>query len=167
MTTKPLFLNQFLNSELLLFLKLIRSISLGGCFLLTLVFTILVQVNTAIAETLPSPPSIKSPRSHISENQHTKSQPIISTSNQNKREYTFSAPNSSPSSSESLKKAQGYRVEVFGDSDILLSQVRDIEPKAFRKGDIIQVGIFSDQKNAEDMVRKLALQGLWARIKVQ
>ncbi|GAB4232748.1 MAG: hypothetical protein Kow0049_15810 [Stanieria sp.] len=164
MTTKPLFLNQFLNSRLFLWFKLTRSISLGGCFLLTLVPSILVQVNTAIAETLPSPPSIKSPRSQIEENQHTKSQPVISTSNQNKREYTFSAPTSS---SESLKKAQGYRVEVFGDSDILLSQVRDIEPKAFRKGELIQVGIFSDQKNAEDMVRKLALQGFWARIKVQ
>ncbi|AFZ33968.1 hypothetical protein Sta7437_0357 [Stanieria cyanosphaera PCC 7437] len=162
MTTKLLFLNQFLNSELSLLLKLIRAFSLSGYFLLTLIPTTLVEVNSAIAETLPPPPLVQSPRSSIWENQDTQSKPIISNRNQNKREYTFSAPVSSSS-----EKAQGYRVEVFGDSDILLSQVRDIEPKAFRKGDIIQVGIFSDQKNAEDMVRKLALQGLWARIKIQ
>ena len=46
----------------------------------------------------------------------------------------------------------------------LLLQVQDIEPKAFAKGDIIQVGIFKRQKNAEDLVRKLAIEGLWARI---
>lgn len=84
------------------------------------------------------------------------------------REYTFKAPdNKTLSNSQHLTAAQGYKVEVYGSGQELLTQVRDIEPQAFIKGDIIQVGIFSQQDNAEDMVRKLAVAGLWARIVAQ
>ena len=81
------------------------------------------------------------------------------------REYTFKAPDRKIlTNTEQLKAAQGYRVEVYDVDRKLLLQVQDIEPKAFAKGDIIQVGIFKRQKNAEDLVRKLAIEGLWARI---
>jgi hypothetical protein len=81
------------------------------------------------------------------------------------REYTFKAPDRKIfTNTEQLKAAQGYRVEVYNVDGKLLLQVQDIEPKAFAKGDIIQVGIFKRQKNAEDLVRKLAIEGLWARI---
>ena len=83
----------------------------------------------------------------------------------NTKEYTFKAPDSKTSSnSGNLTAVQGYKVEVYGSASELLTEVRDIEPKAFIKGDIIQVGIFSKQNNAEDMVRKLAAKGFWARI---
>ncbi|MEO0836103.1 MAG: SPOR domain-containing protein [Cyanobacteria bacterium J06642_3] len=84
------------------------------------------------------------------------------------REYTFKAPgNKTLSNTEHLAAGQGYKVEVYGNASELLLQVRDIEPKAFIKGDVIQVGIFSQQDNAEDIVRQLAKAGFWARIIAQ
>lgn len=81
------------------------------------------------------------------------------------REYTFKAPgNKTLGNTEHLAAGQGYKVEVYGNAAELLLQVRDIEPKAFIKGNIIQVGIFSQQNNAENMVRQLAVAGFWARI---
>ena len=86
----------------------------------------------------------------------------------NSREYTFKAPdNKIISNTEQLIEARGYKVEVYGSEQELLQQVRNIEPTAFIKGNTIQVGIFSQQVNAEDMVRKLAVKGFWARIKAQ
>ena len=84
------------------------------------------------------------------------------------REYTFKAPDSKKiSNTEQLVKVRGYKVEVYGNETKLLQQVRNIEPAAFIKGDTIQVGIFSQQANAENMLRKLAKKGFWARIKTQ
>ena len=83
----------------------------------------------------------------------------------NSREYTFKAPDSkSISNTEQLVKVRGYKVEVYGSEKELLQQVKNIEPTAFIKGNTIQVGIFSQQANAEDMIRKLARKGFWARI---
>lgn len=88
--------------------------------------------------------------------------------NVNTREYTFKAPdNKILTNTEQLKAAQGYKVEVFGSAEELLLQIKKIEPRAFAKGDIIQVGIFKQQKNAEDLVRQLAARGFWARITPQ
>ena len=91
-----------------------------------------------------------------------------SSQNSSKREYTFKAP----AGSTLMETTQssiigGYKVEVYGSAEALLRQVRAIEPKAFIKGNIIQVGIFSEQDNAEDLVRKLAVAGFWARIMPQ
>jgi cell division protein FtsN len=89
------------------------------------------------------------------------------TSNQNQsnsREYTFKAPNNKTLTHTGQFTAQDYLVEVYGSAAELLLQVREVEPTAFIKGDIIQVGIFSQQNNAENMARKLAAKGLWARI---
>ena len=91
-----------------------------------------------------------------------------SNSKANSREYTFKAPDSKTiSNTEQLVKVRGYKVEVYGSEKELLQQVRNVEPTAFIKGNTIQVGIFSQQVNAEDMVRKLAVKGFWARIKTQ
>lgn len=94
--------------------------------------------------------------------------PIYLTQNKSSREYMFKAPDSKTlSDTESLTAVAGYKVEVYGSAEDLLLQVRDIEPKAFVKGNVIQVGIFSQQDNAEDMVRKLTGAGFWARIVAQ
>ena len=87
--------------------------------------------------------------------------------NSRTREYTFKAPDNKTLNNGNLTAVQGYKVEVYGSATDLLQEVRDVEPKAFIKGNIIQVGIFSQQNNAEDMVRKLAKKGFWARIIVQ
>ncbi len=84
------------------------------------------------------------------------------------REYTFKAPgNKTLNNNKQLIAIEGYRVEVYGSAAELLLQVKDIEPGAFIKDNTIQVGIFSQQKNAEDLVRKLTIKGLWARIVAQ
>ncbi|MGF1589416.1 MAG: SPOR domain-containing protein [Pleurocapsa sp.] len=89
-------------------------------------------------------------------------------SNNSSREYTFKAPNSKTlTNNGQLTAAEGYKVEVYGNAEELLLQVKNIEPGAFIKGNIIQVGIFSQQDNAEDLVRKLAVAGFWARIVAQ
>ena len=86
--------------------------------------------------------------------------------NSEKREYTFKAPDNSSTLIDTAQSStiRGYKVEVYGSDEELLRQVRAIEPRAFIKGHIIQVGIFSEQDNAEDLVRKLAVAGYWARI---
>ncbi len=94
-------------------------------------------------ESLATPSNIEPPRSMVQNSQ---------------QEYIFSAPNAPKLS---------YKVEVFGQSSLTLTQVRAVEPKAFIKGNVIQVGIFSQEDNAMDLVRQLTLKGLWARIIVQ
>jgi len=93
-----------------------------------------------------------------------KSKSVYLARSDRRREYTFKAPDSKSLGNSSLVAVQGYKVEVYGSADELLQEVRSVEPKAFIKDGIIQVGIFSQQNNAEDMVRKLAGQGMWARI---
>lgn len=105
-----------------------------------------------------------------SSNVLSNSKVYLSRSNPNvskaKREYTFKAPDSKTSTNSEQSTEGGYKVEVYGSAEELL-QVRNIEPRAFIKGGVIQVGIFSQQNNAEDLVRKLASVGLWARIIAQ
>lgn len=79
------------------------------------------------------------------------------------REYTFEAPESNSQPTPTTSQ-QVYRVEVFSISDLTLSQVRQVEPRAFRKGEIIQVGIFQQRDNAYELVQKLTSRGLWVRI---
>jgi hypothetical protein len=82
----------------------------------------------------------------------------VLTSNSSKdREYTFSGGNSGD---YPLK----YRVEVYGNSEKLMRLVKQIEPTAFRKGKVIQAGIFDQQQRAEEQVLRLTSQGIWARI---
>ena len=118
--------------------------------------TVIVSLHSAIA---PSSAEIPAPQQV-----NAASSPVYVTRN-NRREYTFKAPgNKTLSNSGNLTAVSGYKVEVYGSAKELLLEVRDIEPKAFIKGNIIQVGIFSQQNNAEDLVRQLASQGFWARI---
>lgn len=118
--------------------------------------SLLISANSAIA-VRGSEISVDQNPIYLSKNEHQV--------NSKSREYTFKAPdNKTLSNSQHITAAQGYKVEVYGSGQELLTQVRDIEPQAFSKGDIIQVGIFSQQDNAEDMVRKLAVAGLWARM---
>ena len=93
------------------------------------------------------------------------SEVVASNQNIQTREYRFKAPDSKTlSNSGNLSAVGGYKVEVYGSAVDLLTEVRNVEPKAFIKGDVIQVGIFSQQSNAENVVRELAARGFWARI---
>lgn len=64
--------------------------------------------------------------------------------------------------------SKGYRVYVNGDSALLLQQVRTIEPTAFvqtyQGRRVIQVGLFSDEGNAQQKVARLAAQGVQSEL---
>ena len=111
--------------------------------------------------------AIATPRQYLSSNAIYSSKSNFS-NNARAKEYTFKAPdNKILTDTEQLKAPQGYKVEVYGNAEELLHEIKNIEPRAFAKGDIIQVGIFKQQKNAEDLVRQLAVRGFWARITPQ
>jgi len=69
---------------------------------------------------------------------------------------------SASNSQTNLKAKEWYRIDVVGDSPLTLLQVQQVEPKAFiRNGEgKIQVGIFSDQINAQKLRQSLEKQGL-------
>ncbi|MDJ0691048.1 MAG: hypothetical protein QNJ41_21385 [Xenococcaceae cyanobacterium MO_188.B32] len=173
MTTKPLFLDRNLNFVgyswsfwSVLAINTWLLLSLGGFFPLFLSTPALAESRPTISEQLPPPPPI-SPRSRRTRTrryhlrQRTELEPPTNSLSNRSREYTFSAPNTN---SSLVNTNPSYKVEVFGNSDALLDRVRNIEPRAFRKGGVIQAGIFQDQKNAEELVRRLTIQGLWSRI---
>lgn len=181
MTTKPMFLDHGSASEAernlnyvqfsgyfwqILAINTWLIISLGGFFPLFITTPTLAESKPTITKQLPPPPPL-SPRSRKTKtrryhlHQRTELEPPTNIHSNRSREYTFSAPETNlPLSNTS----QSYKVEVFGNSDTILNQVRNIEPRAFRKGSVIQAGIFQDQTNAEELVRRLAIQGLWSRI---
>ncbi|MBW4575186.1 MAG: hypothetical protein KME08_07870 [Aphanothece sp. CMT-3BRIN-NPC111] len=78
------------------------------------------------------------------------------------RDIEYNAPSSNtPSTSSTL-----YRVEISGDSPLLLAQVRKIEPQAFvRPGEgIIQAGVYSKESSAQQRLQELELLGIRAQI---
>ena len=126
--------------------------------------SLLITINSAIAT--PHQKQFSSPDLSSSNAIYLSKNP--SSNRARAKEYTFKAPdNKILTDTEPLKAAQGYKVEVYGSAEELLLQIKNIEPRAFAKGDIIQVGIFKQQKNAEDLVRQLAVRGFWARITPQ
>ncbi len=164
MTIKAFFLNPLLirNTRslfLVLFCALGNTIFIGSC----LANTVIAQNNSSLTNNiLPPPPPLSPPNTIIKTKESLAApehiEPPRSIVQDSQNEYIFSAPNSTKTS---------YKVEVFGKSSFILKQVREVEPKAFIKGNIIQVGIFSEEANAMDLVKQLTLRGLWARIIVK
>jgi len=84
------------------------------------------------------------------------------------REIEFSAP--LPTTAPSLSPATPaglpgrYFVLISGDSDLLLGQVRRVEPEAFRKTykgrTVIQAGTFNSRENAAQRAAQLQAQGI-------
>lgn len=157
MTIKVFFLNRLLIRNLdalflMIFVTLAQTILINSCL-----------ANSAPPNnTLPPPPPLSPPNKIIKTKESIappdNMEPPRSIVQNSQGEYIFSAPNEIKTS---------YKVEVFGKSNLILKQVREVEPKAFVKGNIIQVGIFTQEDNAIDLVKKLTLQGLWARVIVQ
>jgi hypothetical protein len=101
---------------------------------------IITQTTRAIAQQPPLPSSLRVDRHKY-------------------REYIFTKPISANPDTNSI-----YLVEVYGDSNFLLYQVKKIEPQAFRKDGFIQVGKFRQQQSAEALVKQLNQAGLRSRI---
>jgi hypothetical protein len=82
------------------------------------------------------------------------------------RELNFQAPSRPLPLRTPTLDTNFYRVDIFGDSPFLLSQVKRIEPEAFvRSGEgVIQAGVFADQFNARSRVRTLEAQGIRAKV---
>jgi len=85
------------------------------------------------------------------------------------RQYEFQAPSpsSSPSPSPSPSPTSAiYRVEINADSELLLSLVKKVQPKAFVKEaqGIIQAGLFAEKANAQQLVNTLGDKGIRAKV---
>ncbi len=91
------------------------------------------------------------------------------------REYNFQAPvqplrpnrpNRPNRPDRATQTSELYRVDIVGDSSLLLARVQQLEPEAFvRRGEgVIQAGVFSDELNARSRVSALEAQGIRARI---
>ena len=81
------------------------------------------------------------------------------------REYNFQAPPPPVAPRSFTPTAYFYRVDVFSDNPVSLSQVQQLEPEAFiRRDGVIQAGVFADRDNAQSRVRALAEQGIRARV---
>ena len=180
MTTKslslishPLYINSLSPTVAIV---LDRSYAIASKILLTTLSYILLAVATSVSATaedaieildsVPPPPPV-APRNRLVKHKYRTILPVdldppTHTTINSRKEYTFSAPKEN--SEAKTRNIESYKVQVFGDAEGLLERVRDIEPSAFQMGDIIQVGIFSEQSNAEDLVRKLAVAGFWSRI---
>ena len=173
MTIKAFFLNRLKIYQTgsvwgLIFYFLGNTLLIGSCLAHSAISPqarryLLAQHNSSpLKNLLPPPPPLSPPNIII------KTEEIPSPSDRiesprgivqnSQEEYIFSAPTSTTTT---------YKVEVFGKSNFILKQVREVEPKAFIKGNIIQVGIFSKEDNAMDLVKQLTLRGLWARIVVE
>ncbi|NEO32834.1 MAG: hypothetical protein F6K36_20910 [Symploca sp. SIO3C6] len=109
----------------------------------------------------PSPPSIPTltfPASPL---------PTALPSNpNNEREFNFQAPNPPAIPRMPTQPPNLYRVEVFGDNSLLLSQVQQLESEAFirRREGVIQAGVFADKFKAQSLARSLISQGFQARV---
>ena len=88
------------------------------------------------------------------------------------REYDFQSPSTTPSSITPVtpitprSSLLGYRVDVDGSSELLLTQVRRVAPGAFYRPQdgVIQAGLFSDPVNAQRRVQELEFQGIRSRV---
>ncbi|HEY9600411.1 MAG TPA: hypothetical protein V6C85_02295 [Allocoleopsis sp.] len=81
------------------------------------------------------------------------------------REYNFQAPPPPVAPRSFTPTAYLYRVDVFSDNPVSLSQVRQLEPDAFvRQDGVIQAGVFADRNHAQSRVRALAEQGIRAQV---
>ena len=173
MTIKAFFLNHLLicktDSLLVLILcALVNTLFVDSCLANSMSTPkaqryVIAQNNSSLLENpLPPPPPLSSPNVIIKTQETIVSpehlEPSRSMVQNSQDEYIFSAPTSTTTN---------YKVEVFGKSNFILKQVREVEPKAFIKGNIIQVGIFGEEDNAIYLVKQLTLQGLWARIVVE
>jgi hypothetical protein len=74
------------------------------------------------------------------------------------------SPESTPNDGAAVIRRPIYRVEVLGNSDLLLEQVRKVEPEAFKRDRVIQAGLFSTEANAQQQVQNLERQGIPSRI---
>ena len=172
MTIKAFFLNHLLSCKtgsllVLILCALVNTLLVESCLANSRSmpkarpYAIAQNTSSPLKNPLPPPPPLSPPnviintKESIAPPDHL--EPSRGTVQNSQNEYIFSAPTSTTTT---------YKVEVFGQSNFILQQVREVEPKAFIKGNIIQVGIFSEEDNAIDLVKQLTLQGLWARIVV-
>jgi hypothetical protein len=81
-------------------------------------------------------------------------------------EFEYQSPQVPPTYINTTNTNAVYRVEVEGASSSLLELVRTVEPTAFtRRGEgVIQVGLFRDALNAQNMIQKLSAIGVTAKI---
>ena len=153
----------------------VKSLISGAVWLPLLLFSSksLITLPLANAQPLPQPrvfgdelplplPSTSPPSNF----RNSPLPPASSNTSPPRREFDFQAPTQPIRDNLPTSAARLYRVEVYGDNPLLLSQIQQIEPEAFvRPGEgVIQAGMFADQYNAESRLRALEAQGFQARV---
>ncbi|MGB3691386.1 MAG: hypothetical protein WA865_14300 [Spirulinaceae cyanobacterium] len=146
------------------------SMLLGG-------YILIAPSSFSVAQDTPSPPLIieELPPGPNDLNFPPQQPPTITPKPENNNQEpdyqvpTIPLPNSRPSTptpSPSTTYSDYYRVEVEGDSSLLLTQIQNIEPQAFIRGKegTIQAGLFSERYNAQRRVEVLESQGFQARV---
>ncbi len=141
------------------------------------VYVLITPSSVSVAQDSPSPPLIieELPPGPNDLNFPSQQPPTITPEPENNNEEfdyqvpTIPVPNSRPSNptpSSSTTYSDYYRVEVEGDSSLLLTQIQNIEPEAFIRGreGTIQAGLFSERYNAQQRVEVLESQGFRAKV---
>ncbi|OKH11014.1 hypothetical protein [[Limnothrix rosea] IAM M-220] len=80
------------------------------------------------------------------------------------REFNFEAPTAVVNPNNAVNYATRYRVEVANSDSLMLAAVKKVEPNAFLRGDRIQVGLFSEQQNANSLRTDLQAKGIAADV---
>jgi hypothetical protein len=127
------------------------------------------QSTTVAQQRLPEPrifDELPPPSSSPIPSLNTPSSPPVFPDARPERELDFRVPNQAIPPRAPASTLRLYRVDIFGDSPLLLSQVQRIEPDAFVRQDegVIQAGVFADEFNAQSRVRALRAQGFQAGV---
>lgn len=167
----------FYRAEVVRWLLLLFAIA---CLMLIPLTGTTAQTSPRVLNRLPAPPPIptgKSPNSNVPK-APVGLPPAVPAGPPAIREYTFEAPQAEPIPipknktantslpSSPVPPAKFYRVEVVGDTEGVLAQVRQVEPLAFvRLGEgVIQAGLFSEADAAQQRLLGLQQQGLSAKV---
>jgi len=124
---------------------MLKTLNCFGRFFLFINSLLLFSSSSTIAQTLPPPPT-----------------------EEDKEVYQFNAPGHSPSAPTPSNAGEEtmFRVQVYGNSEELLSLVRRVEPDAFvpEGKNVIQAGLFFEAMHARELVESLSKQGIRAEI---
>lgn len=133
------------------------------------IFLLLILNTTAQTQTLPPPPVIRpgnTPSNSFNDNNPSIVTNPPTTEGIDIRRPTTITPKNTNIVKTSTSSTVLYRVQVMGTTEILLNQVKQIEPLAFiRNGEgVIQAGLFQEKHQAEQRMSVLSQEGLSAQI---
>ncbi len=124
---------------------MLKTLNCFGRSVLVIQSLLLFSSSSTLAQRLPPPPT-----------------------EEDQEVYQFNAPDYAPSAPAPSNSGSDtmFRVQVYGNSEELLSLVRRVEPDAFvpEGKNVIQAGLFFEAMNARELVESLSKRGIRAEI---